>query len=328
VQKRLTWFTNGFGQAATVFPFIVAAPRFFSGAIALGELMQIASAFGRVQDALSWLVDNYDRLAAWHATTERLHSFETQLDAAAVPPSTKNEPNTANVQVDQRLFTIKIGANSDLLATQDLSVQLPDGSALLAHVALAAKAGDTVLLGGPSGSGKSTLFRTFAGIWPHAQGEITVPANAMFIPQRAYFPDGSLRAALAYPEPETTYSDAALTQALGDVLLPQLAARLDEHDVWGQKLSGGEQQRLALARVLLKKPQWLFADEATSALDAPAQSELYSKLTAQLAASGGALISIAHRPEVARWHTQRWTLVPTTGSADGPRYRLQAGAAI
>jgi putative ATP-binding cassette transporter len=128
----------------------------------------------------------------------------------------------------------------------------------------------------------------------------------MFIAQRPYFPDGSLRDALAYPEPAKTYDDAALRQALADALLPQLASRLDDHDAWSLKLSGGEQQRLAIARVLLKKPAWVFADEATSALDEAAETRLYERLRA--ITQGGALVSIAHRPGVAAFHSQRWAL--------------------
>ena len=289
-QKNLTWFTVGFGQAAVVFPFIVAAPRFFSGAIQLGELMQISSAFGRVQDSLSWFVDNYSTLAAWRATTDRLTSFEDSFIAA-------DHARQAYTATESIAFE-----------TPDLSISLPNGTALLAHAALSAKAGDSVLLQGPSGSGKSTLFRTIAGIWPFAKGQFTRPSNAMFIPQRPYFPNGPLRDALAYPQPASSYSDADLKQALTDALLPQLAGQLDESDAWGQKLSGGEQQRLAIARVLLKKPAWVFADEATSALDIEAEETLYKRLLEHVRKAQGAIVSIAHRPSVAAFHSKTWTL--------------------
>ena len=291
-QKKLIWFNSFFGQSATVFPFIVAAPRFFSGAIQLGELMQIASAFGRVQDALSWFVDNYSSLAAWRATTDRLTSFEEAIGTLAP------------VEYAQA------ATNSVAIAANNLTVQLPNGAVLLAGAALRANAGSSVLLQGPSGSGKSTLFRTLAGIWPFASGQVQRPANAMFIPQRPYFPNGPLRDALAYPEPAKTYSDAALQQALVDALLPQLVTQLDTPGAWGQTLSGGEQQRLAIARVFLKRPAWVFADEATSALDEAAENTLYKRLLAQAERAQGAIISIAHKPTVAAFHTQRWTLQP------------------
>jgi putative ATP-binding cassette transporter len=167
------------------------------------------------------------------------------------------------------------------------------------------------------------LFRSFAGIWPFARGKVSMPENAMFIPQRPYVPDGKLRDALAYPQPASDYTDAQLKEALRDALLPGLAHRLDDADSWSQKLSGGEQQRLAIARVLLKKPAWLFADEATSALDAQAEETLYKRLAEGVRAAGGAMVSIAHRASAAAFHDKRWTLVPQPEGA-GARYRLEA----
>ena len=299
-QKNLVWFTNFFGQAAVVFPFIVAAPRFFSGAIQLGQLMQIASAFGRVQDSLSWLVDNYSSLAAWRATTDRLTSFEDNISAVAQQGRSQEAINS--------IANDAHSVAADTLAVSDLSLNLPTGQALLSGVSLQAQPGESVLLKGPSGSGKSTLFRALAGIWPFFRGQTHLPENSMFIPQRPYFPDGSLRNALAYPEPAAQYGDEALKQALDDALLPQLTGRLDDEDAWSQKLSGGEQQRLAIARVLLKKPRWIFADEATAALDEEAEKILYDKLIASVRAQHGSIVSIAHRPTVAGFHDRRWTL--------------------
>ena len=307
-QKNLVWFTSFFGQAAVVFPFVVAAPRFFSGAIQLGELMQISSAFGQVQGALSWFVDSFPSLATWRATTDRLTSFEASLAQL----QTATSPVIAGAGAGA-------GASAQApneLRTQNLQVALPGGVALLAHTALHAHAGERVLLQGPSGAGKSTLFRALAGIWPFASGQVARPADAMFIPQRPYFPNGPLRDALAYPELPTRYSEAQLRQALADALLPELAEQLDQWNTWGQKLSGGEQQRLALARVFLKQPQWVFADEATSALDAPTEATLYQRLVDLLAARGGGLVSIAHRPGVAAFHTKAWVLEPAAGGAD------------
>jgi len=290
-QKRLTMFTASFSQASTVFPFIVAAPRFFSGAIQLGTMMQIASAFNRVQDSLSWFIDNYDSLAAWRATTDRLTHFETAIRKASQAAALSHETS----------------AGTDMQVS-DLSLDLPTGSRLLAHTALLVQAGDSILLSGPSGSGKSTLFRALAGIWPLASGRVAMPASSMFIPQRPYFPNAPLRDALAYPDPAENYDDETLKQALRDALLPQLTDQLDEVAAWGQKLSGGEQQRLALARVFLKKPSWVFADEATSALDAEAEETLYRRLMEMVKAGNGAIVSIAHRKSVATYHRHTWTL--------------------
>ena len=295
-QKNLIWFTSFFGQAAIIFPFIVAAPRFFSGAIQLGQLMQISSAFGQVQNSLSWFVDSYSGLASWRATTDRLTSFDESMAKSEALMATQTVSNV----------------DSNSLTTTDLTLSLPNGKVLLAHATLTAHVGDAILLSGPSGSGKSTLFRAFAGIWPFSKGQIHMSANAMFIPQHPYFPNGTLRDALAYPEPAAKYDDAALQTALTDALLPQLANRLDDKEAWGQMLSGGEQQRLAIARVLLKKPQWLFADEATSALDVEAENTLYKRLLAGVLLAKGAIISIAHRPSVAAFHNQTWTLEKST----------------
>ena len=302
-QKNLVWFTNFFGQAAVVFPFIVAAPRFFSGAIQLGQLMQISSAFGRVQDSLSWLVDNYSSLAAWRATTDRLTSFEDNIMLAAQ----QTREHNAIVSIANRSTEV---IDTDTLSATGLSINLPAGQSLLSGVSLQARRGDSVLFKGPSGSGKSTLFRAFAGIWPFLKGGTQLPQDAMFIPQRPYFPDGRLRDALAYPHPAARYSDVALRQVLVDALLPQLTGRLDDRDAWSQKLSGGEQQRLAIARVLLKKPTWIFADEATASLDEAAEKSLYEKLQAHVKTVRGGMVSIAHRPSVAAFHNKQWELVP------------------
>jgi putative ATP-binding cassette transporter len=297
-QKRLIWFTSFFGQAAVVFPFLVAAPRFFSGAIQLGELMQISSAFGQVQGALSWFVDSYSSLASWRATTDRLTGFEAAFQALAPVAEAATAPADIAVRAS------------------DLTVALPTGAVLLAHTQLQVAAGDTVLLSGPSGSGKSTLFRTLAGIWPFASGAVERGADTLFLPQRPYFPDGPLRDALAYPEAATSYPDAELQQALVDAMLPQLAGQLDRADAWSQKLSGGEQQRLAFARVLLKKPKWVFADEATSALDEAAEATLYQRLRSLVAQRQGGLVSIAHRPGVAAFHQRRWVLEPQAAGSE------------
>jgi putative ATP-binding cassette transporter len=238
-------------------------------------------------------VDSYSSLASWRATTDRLTSFEASFRALAPVEYAQAAPES-------------IAAKD--LTTNDLTVTLPRGEVLLAGTSLHATPGDRVLLQGPSGSGKSTLFRTLAGIWPFASGRVALPPDTMFIPQRPYFPNGPLRDALAYPQSPSAYTDAQLRAALTDALLPQLHNQLDVADAWSQKLSGGEQQRLAIARVLLKQPTWIFADEATSALDEATENFIYKRLLAQVERAQGALISIAHRPSVAAFHNRRWTL--------------------
>ena len=306
-QKSLIWFTSFFGQAAVIFPMIIAAPRYFSGGINLGGLMQINSAFSRVQDSLSWFVDNYSALAAWRATTDRLTGFDDAIAAA--------EASNPHLQIIE----------GEALAARQLDIQLPNGTPLLANTTLQVAAGDRVLLQGPSGSGKSTLFRTLAGIWPYAGGDVRRSRDSMFIPQHPYFPNGTLREALAYPEAAGRYPDAEMQAALSEALLPQLAGELDRVDAWSQKLSGGEKQRLAIARVLLKQPQWVFADEATSALDAQSEETVYGKLLAMVDKAGGGIVSIAHRASVAAFHDRRWELQASEAGAPA-RYTLKATA--
>ncbi len=309
VQKRYTWFNSGYGQAAVVFPMLVASPRYFSGAIQLGELMQISSAFGQVQESLSWFISNYSRLASWQATTLRLTTFQDQMQSVSYDVDLQRTPNDAASLAQE-------------IQTPPLTIALPNGEVLLHQTSLHIQAGDTVLIRGPSGCGKSTLFRVLAGIWPHVTTDndqslsIALPPNTVFMPQRPYFPQGTLRQALTYPSAEHAFDDEQLKQVLHEALLPHLADALDTSGQWTQQLSGGEQQRLAIARVLLKRPRWVFADEVTSALDASAEEVLYQKLLSLVRDQQGALVSIAHRPGVTAYHQQQWVFTPNTDSPD------------
>ncbi|MBU6224856.1 MAG: ABC transporter ATP-binding protein/permease [Burkholderiales bacterium] len=310
VQKRYTWFSSGYGQAAVVFPMLVASPRYFSGAIQLGELMQISSAFGQVQESLSWFVSNYSRLASWQATTLRLTSFQDQMQA--IEASRLKQTATAqDGLVAPDSDTSDLGTSGlHQLKTPALTIRLPNAEVLLDHAGFQINAGDRILIRGPSGCGKSTLLRVFAGIWPYVQSSntepIALPEGTVFMPQRPYFPKGKLRDALTYPQTHSLHSDAQLQQALMDVHLPQLIDQLDEEGHWSQQLSGGEQQRLSMARVFLKQARWVFADEATSALDEALEQAMYEKLLAMVNANNGALVSVAHRLSVSAFHNQVW----------------------
>ena len=291
-RKRLTWFTSFYGQAAIVFPFVVAAPRYFSGAIQLGELMQISSAFGRVQDGLSWFIDAYTSLAAWKATADRILGFQASIEHA-----------------QQETHTLQATASADsALRVSQLQLQLPNGQTLLQAEQLQINPGDTLLVTGESGSGKSTLFRALAGIWPFVHGQLTLPAGArvLFLPQKPYLQIASLRANLCFPAPEDAFAEQRLLQVLEQCRLAHLSGRLNEIEHWAQSLSPGEQQRLAIARALLQQPQWLFLDEATSALDEASEQRMYQLLQEYLPDT--TLISIAHRPSVAVFHQRRWHL--------------------
>ena len=291
-QKTLTWFRAGYNQIGVIFPFLVAAPRYFAGRIQLGGLMQTASAFGQVQDALSWFVNAYAQLAEWRATVERLSTFRRAIEdahaAAQAGTGVALAPGT--------------GAR---YAAHAIDVELPGGQALLTALSIELAPGDRVLLTGPSGSGKTTLFRAFAGIWPFGRGVVSKPAQAqvLFLPQKPYLGIGSLREQLCYPGPAGSYSDAELRAALDACGLGQLAGRLGEERHWAQLLSGGEQQRVAIARALLQQPDWLFLDEATSALDEPSEAALYALLGARLPHT--CIVSIGHRPGLARFHQRR-----------------------
>ena len=298
--KRLGWFTFSFGQAAVIFPFFLAGSRYFSGAITLGVLMQISSAFGRVQDGLSWFVDNYTNLAAWRATADRLLQFQAAMDRAE---------NQAQV------VQIESSASADsTLHVDDVSLALPNGQVLLNAASLTINPGDKLLLSGTSGAGKSTLFRAIAGIWPFGRGRVRRPEGkrTLFLPQKPYLPIGSLRDTVSYPGKPGEFSDDAIVAALRSCKLEGLTTRLDELQHWGQQLSPGEQQRLAFARALLHKPDWLFMDEATSALDEATEQEMYRLLNEHLPNS--TFVSIAHRPNAAAFHTRRMVISP---GADG-----------
>ena len=295
--KRLTWFITGYRQIAIIFPIMVVAPRYFADKIEFGVIFQTSSAFGQVQGALSWFVTAYGEIAQWRATLNRLTSFHEAIQAARLEASGK--------QGIQRAAT-----TTTSLTLKDTTIRLPDGSVLLGHVSAAINPGQHTLVTGPSGIGKSTLFRALSGIWPFGDGAVEVPAKArqMFLPQRPYLPIGSLRDAVAYPSASRGFMDEEIKAALRDCELPQLAERLEEVDHWGQRLSIGEQQRLAFARALLNRPDWLFLDEATSALDETMEKKLYTLMRERLA--GTTLVSIAHRPSVAQFHDHRIELVP------------------
>jgi vitamin B12/bleomycin/antimicrobial peptide transport system ATP-binding/permease protein len=297
-QKLLTFFTVGYNQAAVVFPFVVGAPRYFSGAIQLGGLVQISNAFGQVQGALSWFIGAYTDFASWKATVDRLSGFRKAIFL------TQEESRAGAGPAVVSDLTI------DDLELRDLELGLPTGRALASGINARIEPGERVLIKGPSGSGKSTLFRAIAGIWPFGTGQVRQPRgfHSLFLPQRPYFPIGTLRQVVSYPAAAETFNDAQLRDALAAAGLAHFADRLDEQQNWAQQLSGGEQQRVAVARALLQKPAWLFLDEATSALDEPSQEHVYELLTERL--KNATIISIAHRPALTDFHGKLWELKP------------------
>jgi putative ATP-binding cassette transporter len=301
-RKKLGTLTAGYAQAATLFPFIVAAPRFFAKQIQLGGLMQISNAFGRVQDSLSWFISAYVGLAEWKATVDRLILFRRALVDMRVTEAAGAE--------------IAIQTRDDVgVELRGLTLTLPDGTTLLRDVDAKLERGEPVLITGPSGSGKSTLFRALAGIWPFGGGSIERPSagTCLFLPQKPYIPIGTLRSAVTYPSRDGRFPDEELRRTLRACRLEHLADRLDEAQHWEQRLSPGEQQRLAFARALLHRPAWLFLDEASSALDREMEDQLYALLEREL--SETTWVSIGHRAEIARFHRRRISFTADGGFA-------------
>jgi putative ATP-binding cassette transporter len=309
-QKRLTTFTSGYSQGAWIVPSVVAAPRYFRGELGLGGLMQTVGAFNQVQDALSFFVVSYKEIADWCAVVERLAGFERALErmrrAAALGDGVRH-----------------VDGDDTRLTVEDVDLHLPDGRPLVTHVNLSLLRGDSVLLGGASGSGKSTLFRAIAGIWPFGRGEIRASprARVLFLPQRPYLPIGTLRSVVSYPMPAAGVDDATLREALEAVDLGGLAGRLDEAGHWALQLSPGEQQRIAFARALVQKPDWLFLDEATAAVDEVTEARLYRLVRDRL--PGTTLFSVGHRATLRPFHARR-LVVERTGN--GPASIVEEAA--
>ncbi|WP_156963696.1 ABC transporter ATP-binding protein/permease [Muricoccus aerilatus] len=293
-QRNLMWLTSAYGMLTSVFPTVVAAPSYFSGAITLGGLMQIGSAFGSVQASLNWFVDNFPRLAEWRSSVERLLSFRESLRVIEEMVTEPDQPTIVRVEEPE--------GEEERVAFRDVQVAFSNGSVVIAEATAEIRAGERVLVKGESGTGKSTLFRAFAGIWPWGSGEIFMPPRdaTMFMPQRPYLPLGTLRGALSYPKPPETVTNEVASAALSRVGLSHLEDKLDEDGRWDQMLSLGEQQRLGFARLLIQKPRWIFMDEATAALDEENQDAMMRLVVDELPDS--ALISIGHRPGLEAFH--------------------------
>jgi vitamin B12/bleomycin/antimicrobial peptide transport system ATP-binding/permease protein len=292
--KRLTAFTASFSQASVIIPLVLIAPAYFAGKILLGSMVQAAEAFGSVQKALSFVVQVYRTMAEWRAVVARLDGFEMSVASAE------------HLKTDKGSISVK--AEGDEIDLDKLLVRLPNGAPLIVADSFRIRGHERMLLAGPSGAGKSTLFRAIAGIWPFGSGSISVPAKStlMMLPQKPYFPIGSLHAAIAYPSEASSFAAERIKEVLQQIGLPQLASKLDEEEHWNRILSLGEQQRLGIARALLQAPKFLFLDEATASLDEPAETALYRLLEEKLPDS--TIVSIGHRATLEAFHQRKAAL--------------------
>lgn len=299
-RKKLTWLTQSYSQAALIFPFFVAAPRYFAKQIQLGGLIQITSAFGNVQESLSFIVTAYTSIAEYRAVVERLAGFHGRVATVS-----------AARRVEQPIEIARAGAGVEV---GSLDLDLPGGAPLQRDISLRGGSGTPVLITGPTGSGKSTLLRAIAGLWPFGRGHVRLAeGSVLFLPQRPYLPLGTLAKALDYPGTGTPPSRNEMAAALRAVGLPHLVEQLDADANWSQRLSGGEQQRLGFARVLLQRPAIVFLDEATSALDEAAELMLYRML--RDADWHPTIVSVGHHRSLQQFHEAVVDLSPKMTAA-------------
>ncbi len=299
--SQLTWITSGYGWVAMVVPIIAAAPAFFLGQMTFGELMMVVGAFHQVQTSLRWFVDNFPRIADWRSAVHRLSMFREALSA---------------VDEDTAADRISLDAHPEgLLSFEHVAIALIDGSIVVEEANAQIRIGERVLLEGPSGSGKSTIFRVVAGLWPWGSGRVLVPPaeRQMFMPQRPYLPLGSLRAAVCYPAAPDAFPTTAIELALDRVGMIEFRDALDRRERWDKSLSLGQQQRIAFARLLLHRPDWIFMDEATSALDDEGQAAMLRLFDEEL--KSATVLCIAHRAGFETFHTRTIRLVKTSNGS-------------
>jgi putative ATP-binding cassette transporter len=296
-RMRVTAFTQTFGQLSPIIPFVFTAPFYFARKIELGTMTQTAGAFGQVAGSLTFFVNYYTYLAGFKSVVDRLSSFDGAIEQAR----SLSDAGPARAAA---------AAGAPAIGMENVDLSLPDGRHIFKAKHLQLNDGESVVVSGPSGAGKSTLFRAIAGIWPYGAGRISKPADVqvMVVPAKPYIPIGTLRSAVTYPAVAGTYPDDAIRSVLVDVRLGDLVGELDHEEVWSQRLSSGEQQRLALARALLLQPDWLLLDESTSAVEEDLEAELYAVLARRL--PNTTVVSIGHRSTLAELHQRHLEMTP------------------
>lgn len=305
-RKFLLSFTATYQQLSPIIPYVITAPFYFAGKIPLGIMTQTASAFSNVETALTFFINYYTSLATFKSVLDRLTSFDVAI----------NHAHEAGVSAPSIA-----PSTDDSIEMRDLVLTLPDGRRLVEVRRLDFVPGDSVLITGPSGSGKSTLLRAIVGVWPYGDGVVRIPQHAHFLllPQRPYIPTGSLAKAATYPAQPLLFSRGEIEDAMEDARLEAFKLRLDEEDSWAQRLSGGEQQRVAIARVLLAKPDWLFLDEATSALDEELEGEIYRVLSIRLPKT--TIVSVGHRSSLEAFHKVRVAMTVAANGMFSPQWQ-------
>jgi putative ATP-binding cassette transporter len=290
---HLTWITNSAGPMKPIVPLLFLAPKYLAGDLSLGQVTQLAAAFVEVQIAISWVVDNYNRVAEWYASARRVMDIVDACDAN-----------------DRVLGTSAAAApvHGPAIRLSDFAISDGRDRPLLSGTAFAAGPGESLHICGDSSTGKSTLVRVLAGLWPSARGSVSMPASGevMITPQKTYLPLGSLRVALLYPNPALQVSDDALVSALERVGLGGMAPRLAEVARWDQVLSNGERQRLAVARLAIHRPRAIILDDALSALDENTQATLLAHLRAEL--PNAIIVSLGQRSAPPGMHDRQLCL--------------------
>jgi putative ATP-binding cassette transporter len=291
-QKLLLWFTAGYNQVSVILPLVVVLPNYFGKVFKLGGLMQALRAFTQIQDALSFFVNSYSSIAQWRAVVRRLITFLDHMYEVENKALVENKVH----------YTMQ---DANTIVATNLTIYTPENEKLLENINLEFKHGNNYLIKGPSGIGKSTFIRVIAGIWPFGSGEIQLPKgkSIMYLPQRAYMPIGTLREALLFPDRFWSVTDEELIKLLKACDLPDLTTRLADVSMWSEQLSPGELQRIAFARVLLHKPDWVFLDESTSAMDLALEKHLFELLQKTL--PNCSIISVGHQPSVEAFHEHK-----------------------